>query len=240
MTRHARARGAALALLLMSAPALAAPVGGPDTPKAADRQAWQAAVSQRFGPDARLSWDGLRAVPTAITRIEVQTLGAGPAARALHFCAAHRDLLGLAPGVELALAETKTFRDGATVRLDVRLGGLDVEGVRVAVSLDHDGDVRSVRLDPAPRALAAATTDVGRDGARAAVTARFGVTAVGNPTRVALWRGVGPARPAWRVPTALVPWVAHFYVWVDAETGAVVGQAPVSNDQPLRRLEVAR
>ena len=48
----------------------------------------------------------------------------------------------------------------------------------------------------------------------------------------------GQGRVAWRVPAVLVPLAAHFWVWVDAETGAVLRQAPAGKDQTVTRLEV--
>jgi len=152
----------------------------------------------------------------------------------------HRDALGLPPAIVLSGATVTAFRDGTVVQLAERLGALPVEGREVAVTLDGLGFVRGVRLDPAPAAVAPIAHEIGAAAAAAAVTARFGAPLVGRATRVAFWRGAGPAREAWRFPVVLIPWVAHFTVWVDAATGAILGQAPVSNDQPIRRLEVAR
>ena len=235
------AAGLCAALLTLAPPAVAAaPVSSPQPLRPADRAGWEDAVRARFGADARLSWDALRATPTAIRRLAVAAPGIDPASRALAFCAAHRDLLGLSPALTLSVDEVTAFRDGVSVKLAAGLDGLVVEGSALVLTFDASGAVRAVQVDPTPAALAPIAQDIGPAAAGAAVRERFGVAAVGRATRVAFWRGVGPARQAWRVPAALIPWVAHFYVWVDAASGAVLGQAPVSNDQPVRRLEVVR
>jgi hypothetical protein len=46
------------------------------------------------------------------------------------------------------------------------------------------------------------------------------------------------ARVAWKVPVALIPLVAHFDVWVDAEDGAILRSAPAGRDMPITRLPI--
>lgn len=235
------AAGLCAALLTLAPPLVAAaPVSPPQTFRPADRAAWEDAVRARFGADARLSWDALHATPTAIRRLSATAPGVDPTGRALAFCAMHRDVLGLAPTLTLSVDRVTPSRDGVSVKLAERLDDLVIEGRSLVVTFDSAGVVRAVQVDPGPAVLAPIAHDIGPVAASAAVRERFGVTAVGRATRVVFWRGVGPARRAWRVPAALIPWVAHFFVWVDAESGAVLGQAPVSGDQPVRRLEVVR
>ena len=247
MTRHTRAPLAlALALALLgpaSASASAAtPLLGPSAAAASplDRAAWERAVVERLGAGATLSWDALRAAPKALRRLDAPTVGIDPASRALGFAIAHRDLLGLPPAVELWPAAVTTFRDGAVVRFAQRVAGLPVEGRVLTVTLARDGRARAVRLDPPPHGLATTARALPAAAAVAAIHARFGPLPCGRPTAVAYPTAAGLARPAWRVPVALIPFVAHFRVWVDAETGAVLAQAPASAHQPFARLEVAR
>lgn len=236
------ANALAAALLALATPALAAPgsigprPGVPSDPVAPlDRAGLEALAVERFGPAATLTWDPIYDAPRALRRISAPTGGADPAERALGFLERHRDLLRLAPGVALHLAETRPHRDGVVVTFAAHLGGLPLVDRTVTVSLDLAHRARTVRLDPLPQGLLTPATDVGAEGALAAVIARFGVVPTGRPLRVALADAPGPARVAWRVLVAPVPLVNHHFVWVDAASGDLVKAAPAGKDQlPLR------
>jgi len=238
----ALSRPLVLAALASGPTALAAPpLSDPSTaPAPADRAAWEHAAVAALGPDAVLGWDDFRGVPKALRRLDVPTIGLDPTSRALGFVSAHRALLGLPPAVGVTPLGRTAHRDGVAVQLGLTLDGLEVAGRAVTVSLDLRGHVRAVHLDAAPTGLAATSRDLGPAAAAAAVRGHFRVLATGRATRVAYPTAAGPARPAWRLPVVQLPYVAHFLVWVDAETGAILAQAPAAHDQPVRRLEVAR
>ncbi len=220
--------------LTISSSALAAP---PQLP--ARRVAFERVVHERFGDAARVRWDRLRNAPRVLRRLTVATVGRDASERALGFVRAHRDLI--APGgAELAVHKVTPRASGAVVQLAQRLGGLPVEGAWIAVTLDAAGAVRAVRTDGTPRTLHMPEAVIPAARAGQIVSDRFVVARTGAPTLVALPLPGGEAVAAWRVPAAVIPLASHFFVWVDAETGAVLRQAPAGKDQRQRRLEVRR
>jgi len=95
--------------------------------------------------------------------------------------------------------------------------------------------VTALTSDLGPLVVPTPARIVGVDHARAAIPRNDEVAAIGEPTRVVLAHG-SAGRVAWRFPVALVPLVAHFHVWVDVETGAVLKSAPAGFDQRLTEL----
>jgi Zn-dependent metalloprotease len=128
---------------------------------------------------------------------------------------------------------------GHVVELTPSVDGLPIDGRNLTVELSASGHVVSVRSDLVPFSLAAPATTLGAEQARQVVATRFGLTLIGTPTQVVIVPGPGSGRVAWRVPTAVWPLSAHFNVWVDAENGAILKQAPAGLDQPSLTLQAA-
>jgi hypothetical protein len=73
------------------------------------------------------------------------------------------------------------------------------------------------------------------DEVAALIHAHYRVAAVGEPELVVLARAA-TGRVAWKVPVAVVPLQGHFFVWLDAESGAVMKEAPAGFDQAITEL----
>lgn len=193
-------------------------------------------VVTTLGPAARIARDALTGAPRAISGLSIATVGESPAARALGFVATHRAALGLG-ALELAADQTEALPSGGhAVTLRASWLGAAIEGRSMVVRLDAEGRVRGVTSD-----LFAVTTPrpapvVDADQAKAMVLSTFEVVAVGRATEVVVATAPGAARFAWRVAAAVIPLQAHFYVWIDQATGAVLRSAPAGLDQGLTRL----
>ena len=193
-------------------------------------------VVTTFGPAARVARDALSGAPRAISGLSIATVGDSPAARALGFVATHRAALGLG-ALEVAADRSETLPSGGqAVTLRATWLGAEVEGRSLVVRLDAEGRVRGVTND-----LFALTTPwpaeaIDAERAREVVLATFDVAAAGRPTEVVVATAPGSVRFAWRVAAVVIPLQAHFWVWVDQETGAVLRSAPAGLDQGMTRL----
>jgi hypothetical protein len=172
-----------------------------------------------------------------------------PGARAAAFLAAHGDVFHLSGSFEVVEVQSPRLRGAAgvlvrhIVRLRTLLAGIPVEGRAVTVTLDADLRVLAVTADAGllrPPATSAPTLDAAAAAAR--VEARYNVRALpANATKVLLPAGPGGAtRLAWKVPTAAIPLVAHFFVWIDARDGSVLKTAPAGPDQGLAQIPERR
>jgi len=227
----------ALLALALAAPGLAlagGPPGDAPAPRLAaafDLTALDAESRARFGDQAIARWDTRHGVVRSLRRLAVPTEGIDAPARALHFVTAHRDLLARdLPAVFEPTRAERSPTGGQVVQLRPRVDGLLVEHAVVAVELDAEGRVRSLRADPLPLGLGPATGDIGAEAARAAATERLGMVA-GGATPVIFTLGPDLARRAYRVPLVAIPMVAHYLVWIDAEDATVLRVAAAGNDQ---------
>jgi hypothetical protein len=187
----------------------------------------RAQVVARFGADALLGLDADRQV-RALRRLGLATNGADPVVFARETFAAHRDLLGLtgrdAVRVDLDLDKNLGLRsaDGRVLNFRLSFGGIPFERQSVAFRFAPDGRLSEIRMDRTPAVIAMPERTFDADAARMAVETAFGVTHAGRPTLVILPMSPVESRLAWRVPTALIPLVAHHFVWVDAADGTVI------------------
>jgi Zn-dependent metalloprotease len=152
--------------------------------------------------------------------------GGDGVAAAEKFLATHREmLLGDRAPEEMSLAAVDRVGTGTHVTYQQQYRGLPVWGARFSVHLDARGEVRlaqgtvqpGIDLEttaalPAAEAIRRAKESVGNPALRAAPRATLGVTG-----------DSGPARLAYRVELAALP-PADWRIFVDAESGAVLGQ----------------
>jgi hypothetical protein len=203
-----------------------------------------ASLIQRFGPDIRVR-HGEDGRPRQLHGLSVPTTGADLGARAAAFLKAHRDVLGISCDFEPSETQSPRLRGPSgevvrhVVRLRMRLAGLPVEGRTATVTLDDRLRVIATTLDDA-RLLPPANAPERLDAQASAriVEARYLVRALpANASRVLVPVGsAGDTRRAWKVPTAAIPLVAHFFVWVDAVDGAILRTAPAGPDQGLSHI----
>lgn len=193
------------------------------------------ALKAAFGNTVRVTRDGLTGAPRALFGLREATFGADPAARALRFLEASRRLLDLGPS-GLVHQETRALPHGHVVRFAQTALGLPVEGRSLAVKLDAQGRVTSLTSDLVPFELARPAATIAPEQAQQVVRTAYQVAAVGTPTEVVLVSAPGHARIAWRVPVAVIPLQAHFSVWVDAESGDILREAPAGLDQVMAKL----
>ena len=198
----------------------------------ADREAWtRAEVAARFGPDARVSWDGLGGAARALRRLDAPAPGSEPTAAARAFLSQHGDLLGGLRGEDLGAPAVRRQRDRTVVHFQQMAAGLPVDGRFVAVTLTTSGRIRAVHSDFVPVRLTPLAADVGAEGARAAVAAAFPGRRAGRATRVVAATAPGVAAIAYRVTTLELPAWRVRTVMVDAATGRIVGDRAAGLDQ---------
>jgi hypothetical protein len=197
-----------------------------------------------LGPTARVHRDRATGRIRQVFGLAVPASGATPGERALAFLETHGPALGLR--ADFVVAEVQSPRlvgaSGAVIRHIVRLsqvhGGLPVEGRATTVTVDGEGIVRSLTTDDTwlvPPLAAAPRLDA--PAAARHVEALYRVTALAdNASLVVLPAGDAPARLAWKVPAVAIALAAHFFVWVDAESGATLRTAPAGPDQALATL----
>ena len=188
-----------------------------------------------LGDEIRVTRDALTGAPRALYGLKQPTFGADPAARAMRFLESSRRLLDLGDSA-LVAKETRALPKGHVVRFEQTALGLPVEGRSLAVKLDAEGRVTSLTSDLVPFELTRPASQLAPEAVREIARSTFDVAAVGAPTEVVLVSAPGLARVAWRVPVAVIPLMAHFFVWIDAESGAILRTAPAGLDQPLTRL----
>lgn len=173
-------------------------------------------------------------VPEALnTRIRVS--GATPAERGLNFLQTYRDLFGLsAPERDFELGRVRTG-PLSTVALRQRLGGLAVFASEIVLSLVGDevfgtagGVVPNERLAALDLSAAPRLT-AGQAEAAALAALQQSVTTLRKPTRLEVFDPqlldlAGPPVRVWRVQYV----AARAEVFVDADTGAVVFELPLT------------
>jgi Zn-dependent metalloprotease len=222
-------RKTASALLIAGALATSTPAGA--TPESTPTRA----LISAFGKDLRVTYTPGTSVPRSLTNLSEKTVGTTSAERAASFLSRSRALLGLSH-LEARVLETRAAAAGDVVRFALFAGGLEVQDRTLTVKLDAEGRVRTLRSDAVPFTLPQIRAELPSTAAVAAVKARYQVAAAGAPTKVVLAHAADHARVAWRVPVAVIPLQAHFYVWVDAEDGTILREAPAGFDQPLKRI----
>lgn len=219
---------ATVGVIAIGSSALAAP---PEHIKDADQ-----ALVVAFGPNVRVVRDGLSGAVRSLRGLSVEVQGATPAERALAFVNQWRNVLDLGHS-DVTLLDVKALPGrGHVVRFQQVHSGVVVEGRSLAIKVGLDGHVDNVTSDIVPFELPTPASTISAEAAKAAVSNRFAVAMVGRPTKVVNVSAPHLARLAWRVPVAVIPLVAHFYVWVDAETGEILRQAPAGHDMPMTHL----
>lgn len=238
----------AIAMALATTPSGAQPPGpGGSNPAVTRPSAGVAladAIAQRFGANAKVTWNASRTAPKRISGLAVATAGGSPAERATSFVRANATLLGLEGDVKVEEVQVFTPPDPAarnaalhTVRMSQLWNGLPVEGRSIVVRLDSAGNVTSLSSDLGPLVVPTPTTLIAAETVVASVKATYQIVGIGEPQRVVLAIGTG-GRVAWKVAVAVIPLQANFFVWVDAESGRVLKEAPAAFDQGMRELPV--
>lgn len=198
-----------------------------------------------FGPNANVELaPNTTATIRRLTNLAVPTTGATPLERATRFLDAHRTSLGLGH-LRYEHRDTTTLPRGLghvvrfalTVEIS-KTETLEIQDSSLTVRLDASDRVRAYTSDALPFTLPtqargpAITPDKAVENARA----HYAAAAFGSPRLIVRLSAAHHASLAYRIPVALVPLQAHFFVWVDAMTGAVLDDAPAGFDQPIRRL----
>jgi len=193
-----------------------------------------------FGPKVRILRDTLSGALRAAYGLSVATTGATPVERARAFVVAWKKALGLATS-DVVLIDVKELPGrGQVVRFQqTALDGVPVESRTLSIKLGLDGKVGSLTSDIVPFELVRPALTIAPEAAKEAVQRNFSVAALATPREVVLVSAPHQARLAWRVPVAVIPLQAHFFVWVDAETGAILRQAPAGYDGPMTHLPLA-
>lgn len=203
----------------------------------------EASLVGRFGPGVRVRFAADGSTPRQLHGLAVATTGTDLVARAVGFLQANRDVLRLSSGdFDAVDIQSPRLRGPAgevvrhIVRLRQKVGGLPVEGRTWTVTLDAALRVVSLGSDADPlQPPASLAPRIDAAAAGRAVEDRFAVKAMPETaTLVILPTGLGGAtRLAWRVPAAVVPVVAHFFIWVDARDGAILRHAQAGPHQSL-------
>lgn len=190
-----------------------------------------------FGPNVRILRDTLSGALRAAYGLSVATTGATPEARARSFVAAWKKALGLATS-DVVLVDVQALPGrGHVVRFQqAALSGVPVESRTLSVKLGLTGQVNSVTSDIVPFELVRPALTISAEAAKEAVQGHFAVALLGTPHEVVLVAAPHQARLAWRVPVAVIPLQAHFFVWVDAESGAILREAPAGHDGSMTHV----
>lgn len=195
-----------------------------------------------FGPSASIelaphTTDTIR----RLTNLAIPTSGATPLERATRFLDANRNALGLTH-LRYEHRDTTALPRGLghVVRFALRVEiskteHLEIQDSSLTVRLDATGRVRAYTSDALPFTLPTAPT-LTPEAALNAARAHYAAMAFGTPRLVVRLSAAHHASLAYRLPVALVPLQAHFFVWVDATTGAILDDAPAGFDQPIRHL----
>lgn len=221
----------------LGTPALA----GPPTPLGPN-QPPQPGVST-FGPNASIELAPHSTTTIRrLTHVAIPTSGATPLERASRFLDAHRGQLGLdhlryehrdTTALPRGLGHVVRFALGVEIS---KTEHLEIQDSSLTVRLGPDGHVRAYTSDALPFTRPTSTPTLSAEAAVDAARARYAAMAFGTPRLVVLAPAAHHASLAWRIPVALVPLQAHFFVWVDATTGAIIKDAPAGFDQPIRSL----
>lgn len=190
----------------------------------------------RFGPEVRIAWDDAWQAPRRVSGLAVPTQGRDAGARVLGFLAATRKDFAAGASAWRVTRVQALPGGGTVVRCAVLLGELPVEGREVVVQLDAAQRVVRVTRDPGPTQRPATAMTIDAAQASAIAFGRYEVAAAGKATAVVLASTPGTERIAWRVPTARLPLSGHFFVWIDAETGATLRTGPAGFDEAMGAL----
>jgi hypothetical protein len=222
--------------------ARATPPGPPETSDLG------AAIARRFGPDVRVTWNDARTAPKRLSGLAVATAGSDVGERVRTFLAAHRDVIGLQGDVrvdevrKISLPDTRLDARLHAVRLTPLWHGLPIDGRTLVVRLDEHQRVTALSSDLGPLVVPEPGRTLDAGAISAIVQETYAIVAASPPDKVVLARGTA-GRVAWKVAVSVVPLQAHFHVWLDAETGAILKEAPAAFDQLMselpRRAEVA-
>ena len=202
--------------------------------------AFAARLRERFGSEVRIAWDDAWQAPRRLSGLAVPTAGPDAGARALGFLAATRNDFAAGASTWRVTRVQALPGGGTVVRCAVLLGELPVEGREVVVQLDDAQRVVRVTRDPGPAQRPATTMAIDAAQATQIAFGRYEVAAVGKATAVVLATTPGTERIAWRVPVARLPLSGHFFVWLDAETGATLRTGPAGFDEAMGALTLRR
>lgn len=193
--------------------------------------------AEPFGAGAKVVREPLSGAVRGVFGLKVATEGEDLGRRALGFVEARRRALGLGEAALIVKGEEALPNGrGHVVRLGQTVLGVPVEGRSLAVRMDGEGNVRGVNSDLVPFSIARPERALDAEAAMAVVRERYEVTHVGRPSEVVLVSAPHVARLAWKVPVAVIPLMAHFWVFVDAESGEVLREALAGHDMPVTRL----
>ncbi len=133
-----------MASLLFPHSGLAAPTPLPRASFLAERASAQQAL-RRLDPTGALKvhWPPHRPRPIALLGLQIKIPGATPEDQARKLLQDYQALF-LAPGATLKLQDVQRTRNRQVIRFQQFFEGLKVEGSRVAVKLDHGGQIRTV------------------------------------------------------------------------------------------------
>lgn len=203
-----------------------------------------ASPAHPFGASARITWNRAGTFPRQVFGLSLPTRGHDSASRAMNFVREYRGALGLMGDTRLLDLKSPTLhgaRDGmrrTIVRLEQTIGELPVEGQHVVVTLDENERVVSVTSNLDPLEVAAVERGISAGDAARITERRFEVKALPQNAVQVVLPVLGRGRIAWKVPTAAIPLVAHFFVWVDAADGSIVHTAPAGPHQGLAAIPV--
>jgi hypothetical protein len=221
--------------LTVAAPALAAP------PKVVGN-APSLAPAEVFGPAARITLNRAGTHPRQVFGISVPTRGSTAGERAEQFVRDHAAVLGLVGDVESFEVQSPRLigPNGPIARTIVRLhqlvDGRRVEGRVLVVTLDAQARAISVTSDLGPVRVPNLALAIDANQAAVIVESRFQVQALSAQAAQVVLADVDGGRVAWKVPTAAIPLVAHFWVWVDAVDGRILRTGPVGPHQGLATI----
>lgn len=191
------------------------------------------------GPAVTITWNAGHTAPRRIDGLAAPTVGSDATERARSFVHEHRALLGV-EDVHVVEARRVRLPDPRIAAYDLVRAvptwrGLPIEGRSLVVRLDVAGRVTAVASDVEPLTVTLPTHEI--DGAKAIAVARstFRIVAANAPEKVVLPLGAS-GRVAWKVGVAALPIGGAFWVWIDAEDGRVLHEAPAASDQKMRAL----
>lgn len=229
----ARALSAACALALGAPAAHANPLGA--TPSL-DAETLGAEVQARFGPQSLLGHNAEGQV-VALRRLDLPRGEAAPIPFAEAFFRTHASLLGVSPALaaELSLTLLKDLTlpagSGQVLHFTLSHAGIPFERRSATFRFAPSGALSEVRMDPLPARLSVPEDPITTDAARARAAAHLQTEQVGAATPVLYVLSGAEGRLAYRVPVAPAPLVAHYLVWIDAETGSVLATQRAGRDQ---------
>ncbi len=158
-----------MATLFFPHSVLATPTPLPRASFLAERASAQQAL-RRLDPTSALKvhWPPHRPRPIALLGLQIKTSGATLEAQVRRFLLEYQSLF-LSPGATLKVQDVKRTRNRQVIRFQQFYDGLKVEGSRVAVKLDHGGQIRTVNSITSSVAMRSTTPRVSAPAAVSAV-----------------------------------------------------------------------